>query len=761
MKRIIKSVSLFFITVLSLAFNWQLNAHAQTGQTSYVDLYSMQNLEVGSLTFTNISFKDYSSLSTKAFGLSGMVKNNDRQDVNYNSIAYYYDLNYNLIAQGENSSIAVSGTSNFNHMSNLSILGQHSVDEICYYRLSISINDTTSLAESRDNTPSKLSKYSSYEYVIDKYDVNIIVNENNTFDITETITAYFNASKHGIYRTIPLKNTVKRLDGTTSDNRAQIYNLSVNKEYTTSREKGNLKVKIDSNNRRLMGEQQYVIKYTYNIGKDPVKDYDELYYNIIGNDWDTVVGNVTFTVTMPKAFDTSKIGFSSGTIGSTNNNVSYNVSENKITGFYNGLLDKGEALTIRCELPEGYFVGAGFATNSLIPLIFIIPILGLIISIILWFKFGRNEKAIETVEFYPPKGFNSLDVGFLYKGKADNKDVTSLLIYLANEGYIKISETEKKNLFSKLKGFRITKLKDYDGNDDNERIFLNGLFSKASYQEDLLSVTSQDLYNNFYITMNEILSSTNSRKNKNEILDKKSWKKSFVVFFLMVISVITTISIPTIEYAGFKELGVSLLVCAFYIPFFVIGLYTKAPLLFRIIWLAFTMAHGFFFFRSLPIADAMNTDFTYLLGGFVSILCLSGMIVSFLKLRKKRTQYGNEILGKLMGFKNFLETAEKAKLETLVMQDPTYFYNILPYTYVLGVSDKWIKKFESISLQAPYWYDSSSAFDVVSFGSFINSTMRSAQSAISSRPSNNSGGGGSSGGGFSGGGSGGGGGGSW
>ena len=117
------------------------------------------------------------------------------------------------------------------------------------------------------------------------------------------------------------------------------------------------------------------------------------------------------------------------------------------------------------------------------------------------------------------------------------------------------------------------------------------------------------------------------------------------------------------------------------------------------------------------------------------------------------------MLGKLKGFKNFLETAEKEKLEAMVMQDPTYFYKILPYTYVLGVSDKWIKKFEMISIQEPSWYDSTNPFDMVSFGSFINSTMSSAQNVMSSSPSSNSSS--SSGGGSSGGGSGGGGGGSW
>ena len=160
------------------------------------------------------------------------------------------------------------------------------------------------------------------------------------------------------------------------------------------------------------------------------------------------------------------------------------------------------------------------------------------------------------------------------------------------------------------------------------------------------------------------------------------------------------------------------------------------------------------------VLPALLQDPTYLIGYIIGVICVLGMVIC-LKYLPKRTPYGNEMLGKLKGFRNFLETAEKDKLEAMVMQEPTYFYNILPYTYVLGVSDKWIKKFESISLQAPSWYDSPNAFDMVAFGSFMNNTMTSAQSVMSSSPSSDSGGGGSSGGGSSGGGSGGGGGGSW
>ena len=133
-----------------------------------------------------------------------------------------------------------------------------------------------------------------------------------------------------------------------------------------------------------------------------------------------------------------------------------------------------------------------------------------------------------------------------------------------------------------------------------------------------------------------------------------------------------------------------------------------------------------------------------------------------MKIMPKRTQYGNELLGKVKGFKRFLETAEKPQLESLVEQNPEYFYNILPYTYALGVSKVWMEQFEEIALKAPDWYDSSDAFNMYDFSTFMTATMATTASAMSSSPSSSDGGSSSdSGGGSSGGGSGGGGGGSW
>ena len=45
----------------------------------------------------------------------------------------------------------------------------------------------------------------------------------------------------------------------------------------------------------------------------------------------------------------------------------------------------------------------------------------MLLTVYMWIKFGKDERVIETVEFYPPKGFNSAEIGFLYKGKAEAK----------------------------------------------------------------------------------------------------------------------------------------------------------------------------------------------------------------------------------------------------------------------------------------------------------------------------------------------------
>ncbi|MCL2727506.1 MAG: DUF2207 domain-containing protein, partial [Bacteroidales bacterium] len=489
------------------------------------------------------------------------------------------------------------------------------------------------------------------------------------------------------------------------------------------------------------------------------KGFDEFYFNLIGDNWDTTIDQVAFTITMPKPFDASKVGFTSGVAGSTySGHVTFEVNGHVISGTYNRTLKAEEALTIRLELPDGYFVVEEEPVDILTNTPIVLSCFFVLVAFGLWFKYGRGQRPVVTTEFYPPKDLNSAEVGFMYHGAADSNGVVSLLIYLANKGYIHIEETEEKELSAKSSGFKIKKLKEYDGDNTNERLFLAGLFKSND------EVRSADLQNSFYTTLNTIVGRLNA--NKHQIFEKSSINKNFY-FVLMAIAIIVLITFrPVFEYGGLGELLSSLPFTGIGFIIFILFTIVRLPISMTIngrpttsrvasmlLGLLFGATFGIPIFL-LMVLPALLTDKTHVVVYIVGIICIT-LIFICMKHTKKRTPYGNDLLGRIMGFKDFLKIAEKPRLEQLVTKDPEYFYNILPFTYVLGISDKWIKKFETIALQAPNWYRGNKGFDSVSFSRFMSKTMTNASKAMTQSPSggsSRSGGGGRSGGGSGGGG---------
>ena len=235
------------------------------------------------------------------------------------------------------------------------------------------------------------------------------------------------------------------------------------------------------------------------------------------------------------------------------------------------------------------------------------------------------------------------------------------------------------------------------------------------------------------------------------------FKTLFII--LAYISFVGTIILQVIDFAPTSILIMICFITLFYMPFIFAVFAMKNALVIRIFVGLFILFHASMFYTSLIGSYIIGT--LPIVNIIIAIICSVIIIVISGKFNY-RTEFGNKIYGRIIGFKKFLETAEKDQLEHLVMENPAYFYDILPYTYVLGVSDKWIKKFESIAIEPADWYESSATFNIITFNSCLTSAMRTARMSYSSSSGGSSfSGGGSSGGGSSGGGSGGGGGGSW
>ncbi len=92
---------------------------------------------------------------------------------------------------------------------------------------------------------------------------------------------------------------------------------------------------------------------------------------------------------------------------------------------------------------------------------------------------------------------------------------------------------------------------------------------------------------------------------------------------------------------------------------------------------------------------------------------LAGLVVGgFAYLMPRRTWRGVKLLAHLRGFQEFLERAEKDRLERL---PPDTFHRWLPWAIALGVTEQWIHRFQAVTVDAPTWYRSVEPFRLATF----------------------------------------------
>ncbi|SJZ53486.1 Uncharacterized membrane protein [Cetobacterium ceti] len=533
-------------------------------------------------------------------------------------------------------------------------------------------------------------------YYIKNYNITTEISDKNIYKVNEKITAHFLQPRRGIFRVIPEKYNGRIIP---------ITNVKTNTE-TYSRDEGDfLYLRLGNPNKYILGDKIYHINYDYNIGWDKNQKYDEVYYNLIGNDWNTRIDKLTFKITLPKPFNKNNINITLGPRDSTNTEgVIWTVNKNTISGYTTRPLKPGESITLALPLPEGYFNLKGEITQFYFIeiLVNVLILLFPLIAFILYKKFGEKNIIVESVEFYPPEKMTPTELGYYIDGRINGKDLTSLIFYWANKGYIKLIDLKYD--------FEIIKLVEQIKSKNDFEIYLfNSLFI---YSDNGIKIRISDLKNNFY----------------------KHIEKAGEIFE-------TDLILKHRELYTLKSIKLQSLVKAF--PIFIIGIII-----------------GYFVYLNENNIFILSKE---LILGTISIL----LSLYFSEKIKTRTKFGNNILGKILGFKKFLYVAEKNKLEMLLDENPSYFYDILPYTIVLGVSEKWANKFKDLEIAPPEWMDSYNSTGMFSTLLLINSLNRSMEIfnenmlSAPKAPTNFGGGTSSMDGGSSGGGVGGGGGGSW
>ena len=585
----------------------------------------------------------------------------------------------------------------------------------------------------------------------DEFNVNIRTDENHTFHVSEDIHVDFSEARHGIYRYIP--------DG---DKYYSVRNIRVaGYNYDVYYEDGNQVVQIGDANYYVSGPQVYRISYDIVGYLDDDETRDMLSLDLLPTGWSTPIQSSQITMTLPKPVE--DISFYSGEYGSNDTDAAneyfdIDVEGATINASSKGMLPKGVGLTIKADLPEGYWVDPETRDSQLPSMYGGIGFMG-VLMMLLWLFVGRDDPIIKTVEFYPPEGLDPLETAYVGNDSVATKDLAAQFMYFANKGYVKIKSEDNKH-------FSMTKIAEMDPTESShsQRIF-NSLFSGRN-TVDLSNLPSSFGHIAARIK-SEVVDSLGGRKQNFSTISKAG--RALGLAFCLIIPVAAGFCHSYLTFGQISGAAAGVL-SGIVIFITMVGQVARTDA-FRVRKKPVRITIGFIVLLAAIAFEASVLFVDYPILAIVFIVSALAAIIATIFVRRRMN---NEIYGRILGFRDFIKTAEYDRLKMLSDENPQYYFNILPYAQIFGMSTKWTDKFSNIKIAQPGWYVSTYPYDptfghniFIYSGNGLNSVAHGYYQAVGANmlsgmlDSGTGGGGGFGGGGFSGGGFGGGGGGSW
>jgi uncharacterized membrane protein YgcG len=358
----------------------------------------------------------------------------------------------------------------------------------------------------------------------------------------------------------------------------------------------------------------------------------------------------------------------------------------------------GQSLDLWLQLPPGTVSWSGwlefrmFVQNQ--TLLCCCIALSLLLAVI-WFVWGRDKRFTLVPAFLPPDDLTPAEAGLLFDGHLHNRDILSLIYYWGAKGHLKIEEisVEGVALNNGVIDYRLVKLKPLPtgvkGAKDFELHLFNGLFEK----KDVVQVSS--LNQKFYLRMAAART----------MIEAHATTKGYFEPGTIAFSRLAVLS-------GFAVSGVTL------------------------VWLMLSV---------LRIMSSLQENSDLLLG----LGILGGALIGFGVVMPKHGPFGRKRYQALMGFREFLDKAERDRLRLLQDENPAYFGLTLSYAIGLGMANRWVDKFGPLLTVAPSYYKSTgnSTFDAADFNlrmSLQLSKMATNFTSSPPPPPSSGGGGGSS-----------------
>lgn len=516
------------------------------------------------------------------------------------------------------------------------------------------------------------------------------ISKNRVAEVNENIFLYI-LNKTDEYERI-LDKKIYPLDKSLKYSNIKINNISSNNLKKANSNSKTEKVLFEVNGQKY-SIQNIKLNYKYSLKSDNSKKYDEFYYNIVNES--NSISDLTFKIELPNDADIKNINFGINGDYNVKDKVNYTIKDNVISGFLNETLEANKTLSIRIELPNNYFLKAYQQIDYIKLLYLILPIISLIVIFIFWNKYAKGNKIVRAYTYSPPDNFDPVEIGFLYKGSINENDVASIILFLANNGYLKIEEFNDGYKVGTENTFRFIKIKDYDGNNAIQKLIFEGIFKNKN------TAYLENIENTYSKKLEDARIMIDNKNNRLKLFNAEINQIKFVSMLLLILSIVNINIVPTFELANsywFIPLSSFIMFFGFYI--------IDIKGIFKTIL-------GIIFVGGITILSisALLTD-KYFLTIYVIQLIL--IIISWLLYRRipVRTKFGNEKLGETEGFKMTLQSMGKIKFEEKLKENPNYYYDMVPYAYVFGILNEWMSKGKKTITSRPSWHISQEQFDL-------------------------------------------------
>ncbi len=617
----------------------------------------------------------------------------------------------------------------------------------------------------------------SYHY--DKIDTTIIINSDSTLTVEERQTYNYTGKYTVGWRSIDLNKLgsvtdVEVFDGETGEKLEKLFKRPVTDttlptqsdygKYATFKQNGHQNIEWYYNMENTT--HTWILKYKVHGAIEFGKDSDRLYYNIFTN-YDAPVKNVQVKVVMPT---NESPGFGAyRTL--VNKKIEQSINGREIV-FSSTDFAPREALTIDVIFPKNIITKTAFWKDWLKSNYgylgsAIVIFLSILIVLIRWIVTEVVPKGRGTIipQYSPPQNLPPAMAQVIVSEQVTTKSWVSTLIDMAVRGYVKIEEDKKKsigqNIILFLVGLTvclITGFITYQTPAGRTSVLVISLsliavtialavvFIKLKkegavgfnreyivtktkpFAEDETLREYEKKYLSALFTGSDTFSTREMKKTRGSSRNTQTQKDLREAEKLLLNEIDTKTDAFATKLSKEKYLGIAV------VAFFILA------------W------GGGFVYEKM---DEVGLPVQPILLFLVAILCAIALII-FFKFEARLSQKGREMKEDWLGFKMYLEVAEKYRMQNLT---PDLFEKYLPYAMIFNVEKKWAKNFEAMLLPAPEWYHSAViASSIGGHGSvssfspsgFSSSFISSFSSSFSS--SGGGGGGGSAGGGGGGGG---------